>query len=295
MHVPRLPGRLLAIDAVAILFRRPSWFPKAGVLGIVPPAMKTDEIRTATSGGSVARSPAPRAGFVATRWTVVLTAGRSQTTHGRDALAQLCQMYWYPLYAHVRRKGYSPPDAEDLTQAFFARVLTERFVASANREKGRFRSFLLTRLNHFLADEWDRLKAQKRGGGARLLSMEIAAAETQFQLEPVDSRSPDKLYERRWAVTLLEQVFERLRQEYEQAGKAILFDAVKSCLAQARAAVPYAEVGAQLGLSEGALRVAVHRLRQRYRELLRAEVADTVSSAEEVEEELRYLFHVLAG
>lgn len=233
--------------------------------------------------------------FVATRWTVVLAAGHSDTTRGRDALAQLCQMYWYPLYAHVRRKGYSPPDAEDLTQAFFARVLEEHFIASADREKGRFRSFLLTRLNHFLADEWDRLKAQKRGGGERLLPIETGTAEARLRLEPADARSPDKLYEHRWAVTLLERVFERLRREYEHDGNAVLFEAVKGCLAQARAAVPYGEVSARLGLSEGALRVAVHRLRQRYRELLRAEVADTVSGPEEIEEELRYLFRVLAG
>ena len=249
---------------------------------------------THAAGHDLAKSP-PQARFAATRWTVVLTAARSDTTRGRDALAQLCQMYWYPLYAYVRRKGYSPPDAEDLTQAFFAQVLRERLVASADPEKGRFRSFLLTRLNHFLADEWDRLKAQKRGGGERVLALEITAAETRFQLEPVDWRSPDRLYEHRWALTLLERVFDRLRQEYRRDGKATLFEETKGCLAQARAAVPYAEAGARLGLSEGALRVAVHRLRQRYRELLRAEVADTVSGPEEVKEELRYLFRVLAG
>jgi RNA polymerase sigma-70 factor (ECF subfamily) len=257
--------------------------------------MAADHTATTHAAGHDLAKPPPQARFAATRWTVVLTAARSDTTRGRDALAQLCQMYWYPLYAYVRRKGYSPPDAEDLTQAFFAQVLRERLVASADREKGRFRSFLLTRLNHFLADEWDRLKAQKRGGGERVLALEITAAETRFQLEPVDWRSPDRLYEHRWALTLLERVFDRLRQEYRRDGKATLFEETKGCLAQARAAVPYAEAGARLGLSEGALRVAVHRLRQRYRELLRAEVADTVSGPEEVEEELRYLFRVLAG
>lgn len=241
-----------------------------------------------------ATSP-PRARFVATRWTVVLTAGRSDSTHARAALAQLCQMYWYPLYAYVRRKGYSPPDAEDLTQAFFAQVLEEHFISAADEAKGRFRSFLLTRLNHFLADEWDRLKAQKRGGGRRMIPLDGGTAETRYQVEPVDLRSPDKLFEYRWAVTLLERVFERLRQEYEADGKAALFGELKDSLAQARAAVPYAGVSARVGLSEGALRVSVHRLRQRYRELLRAEIADTVSSPEEVEEELRHLFRVLAG
>jgi len=245
--------------------------------------------------GSDRATPSPKACFVATRWTVVLTAGRSDTTHARAALAQLCEAYWYPLYAYVRRKGYSPPDAEDLTQAFFARVLEEHFVAAADKEKGRFRSFLLTRLNHFLADEWDRLQAQKRGGGQRLIPLEGGTAETRYQIEPADPRSPDKLFEYRWAVTLLERVFERLRQEYEKNSKAALFGELQGCLTQARAAVPYAEVGARMGLSEGALRVAVHRLRQRYRDLLRAEIDDTVSGPEAVEEELRHLFRVLAG
>ncbi|HRZ55823.1 MAG TPA: sigma factor, partial [Candidatus Paceibacterota bacterium] len=208
--------------------------------------MAADHTATTHAAGHDLVKPSPQARFAATRWTVVLTAARSDTTRGRDALAQLCQMYWYPLYAYVRRKGYSPPDAEDLTQAFFAQVLEERLVASADREKGRFRSFLLTRLNHFLADEWDRLKAQKRGGGQRVLALEIATAETRFQHEPVDWRSPDRLYEHRWALTLLERVFDRLHQEYRRDGKAALFEATKGCLAQARAAVPYAEAGARL-------------------------------------------------
>lgn len=174
-------------------------------------------------------------------------------------------------------------------------MLEERFIEAADRSKGRFRSFLLTRLNHFLADEWDRLKAQKRGGGRRLIPLEGGLAETRYQSEPADLQSPDRLFEYRWAVTVLERVFERLQEEYAADGKAALFDELKGCLAQARAAVPYAEAGSRLGLSEGALRVAAHRLRRRYRELLRAEIADTVSGPDEVEEELRYLFRVLAG
>ena len=251
--------------------------------------------RQADEDGSDPLPPPPKACFISTRWTVVLTAAQRDTTHARAALAQLCEAYWFPLYAYVRRKGYSPPDAEDLTQAFFAQVLEERFIAGADKEKGRFRSFLLTRLNHFLADDWDRLKAQKRGGGQRLIPLAGGAAETRYQVEPADGRSPDKLFELRWAVTLLERVFARLRREYEAEGKAAQFGELQGCLAQARAAVPYAEVGARLGLSEGALRVMVHRLRQRYRDLLRAEIADTVSGPEEVEEELRDLFRVLAG
>ena len=260
----------------------------------MPTRMVTDHTRQADADGSDPPTPPPKACFAPTRWTVVLTAAHIDTTHARAALAQLCEAYWYPLYAYVRRKGYSPPDAEDLTQAFFAQVLEEHFIVAADKEKGRFRSFLLTRLNHFLADEWDRLKAQKRGGGQRLIPLEGGTAETRYQIEPVDARSPDKLFEHRWAVTLLERVFERLRQEYEAEGKAALFGELQGCLAQARAAVPYAEVGTRLGLSEGALRVAVHRLRQRYRDVLRAEIADTVSGPEAVEEELRYLFRVLA-
>ena len=257
--------------------------------------MTADRTRGAANDGSDPVARPPKACFVTTRWTVVSTAARSDTTHARDALAQLCQIYWYPLYACIRRKGYPPSDAEDLTQAFFARLLEEHFIALADREKGRFRSFLLTRLNHFLADEWDRRKAQKRGGGQRLIPLEGGTAETHYQIEPADLRSPDRLFEYRWAVTLLEHVFARLRQEYEDDGKAALFDELKGCLTQARAAVSYAEVGARLGLSEGALRVAVHRLRQRYRDVLRAEVADTVAGPEGVEEELRHLFRVLAG
>jgi RNA polymerase sigma-70 factor (ECF subfamily) len=225
----------------------------------------------------------------------VLSAGRSDTPRAQDALARLCQVYWYPLYAYVRRRGYGPEDAQDLTQEFFARLLARKWVGSADPEKGRFRSFLLTAMNHFLADEWDRLKAQKRGGGERVLPLEVETAETRFQLEPADPLTPEKIYERRWAQTLLESVFEQLRQAYAAEGKAALFAELKSGLTQARAAVPYAELEARLKLSEGALRVAMHRLRQRYRELLRAEIAHTVTEPGEVEEELRYLFRVLTG
>jgi RNA polymerase sigma-70 factor (ECF subfamily) len=257
--------------------------------------MSNGGIHSSDSDAAAPEAAPPKGCFSATRWTVVLTAARSDTTHARDALAQLCQMYWYPLYAYVRRRGYAPPDAEDLTQAFFARVIEERLIASADKEKGRFRSFLVTRLNHFLADEWDRFKAQKRGGGQRLIPLEDDTAETRYQLELVDDRSPDRLFEYRWAMTLLERVFDRLRHEYETDGKSALFDELKGCLVQARAMVSYAEVGARLGMSEGALRVAVHRMRHRYRDLLRAEIAETVSGPDEVEEELRHLFGVLAG
>ena len=233
--------------------------------------------------------------FVTTHWSVVLSARKKDSPQSAAALETLCRTYWYPLYAYVRRQGHSPPDAQDLTQEFFARLLARNWVGSADPQKGRFRSFLLTAMNHFLADEWDRLKAQKRGGGQRVLPLEVESAETRFQSEPPDPLTPEVIYERRWAQTLLETVFEQLRQAYEAEGKAALFAELKGSLTQARAAVPYAELAARLKLSEGALRVAVHRLRQRYRELLRAEIAHTVTEPGEVEEELRYLFRVLAG
>jgi RNA polymerase sigma factor (sigma-70 family) len=237
----------------------------------------------------------PNQCFVTTHWSVVLSAGRSDTPRARDALARLCQLYWYPLYSYMRRRGHSPEDSQDLTQEFFARLLARNWVGSADPDKGRFRTFLLTAMNHFLADEWDRLKAQKRGGGQRVLPLEVESAETRFQLEPPDPLTPEMIYERRWAQTLLETVFEQVRQVYEAEDKSALFAELKESLVQARAAVPYADLASRLNLSEGALRVAVHRLRQRYRELLRAEIAHTVAEPGEVEEELRYLFRVLAG
>jgi len=210
-------------------------------------------------------------------------------------MEELCRSYWYPLYAYVRRHGYSVEDAQDLTQEFFARLLARNWVGSANPAKGRFRTFLLTAMNHFLADQWDRLKAQKRGGGQQTLSLDVATAETRFQMEPADPLTPEKNYERRWAQTVLETVFEKLRRAYAAEGKAALFDELKGSLTQARAAVPYQELATRLQVTEGALRAAVHRLRQRYRELLRTEVAHTVAGADEVEEELQYLFRALRG
>jgi len=233
--------------------------------------------------------------FLTTHWSVVTSAGRADTPRARLALESLCKAYWYPLYTYVRRRRYGPEDAEDLTQAFFAWLLSSNAVADADRERGRFRSFLLGALKHFLADEWDRSQAQKRGGGQNPISLEGEAADTRYRLEPADDLTPEKVYEQRWARTLLANVIGHVSAEYSAEGKGELFRALKGSLVQARAAVPYPQLSRQLAMSEGALRVAVHRLRQRYRELLRAEIANTVSSAEEVEEELRYLFRVLAG
>lgn len=225
---------------------------------------------------------------------MVLTAGHSDSTHARDALTKLCQTYWQPLYAYVRRQGHSPHDAEDLTQAFFARLLEKKWIGSADREKGRFRSFLLTAMKRFLADEWDKARAQKRGGGVPLLPLQFETAETRLSREPADCVTPEQSFERRWALTLLDEVTKRLRTEYEQEGKAELFSELSPCLVGDRASLPYAELAKKLATSEGAVKSAVHRLRQRYRQLLRDEIAQTVAEPGEVDEELRHLFTALS-
>jgi RNA polymerase sigma factor (sigma-70 family) len=249
---------------------------------------------TATSRTTPGNDASGHPAFVTTHWSVVLTAGRSDTTRARAALESLCRTYWPPLYAYVRRRGHAPADAQDLTQAFFARLLEREAVAGVTPDKGRFRSFLLTSLNHFLADEWDKARAQKRGGG-QVITHDWQSVETQLGEMPADRFTPEKAYERRWALTLLEQVYQRLEEEYRAAGKDALFAALRVTLAGKSDAAPYAELARQLDLSEGAVKVAVHRLRQRYRARLRDTIADTVSGPDEVEDELRYLFRTLAG
>lgn len=239
-------------------------------------------------------TPAPVAVFSTTRWSVVLAAGNNTSATSHDALACLCQTYWYPLYAYVRRRGYTPEDAQDLTQEFFARLLARNWIANADRTKGRFRSFLLGAMNHFLADEWDKARAQKRGGGFAPLPLEFDDAETSFSREPADSVTPEQHFERRWALTLLDTVLKRLQAEYEEDGRGSLFQQLTPCLVGDRTTLPYAVLAQQLGSNEGTIKATVHRLRQRYRQLLRAEIADTVENNAEVEEELRHLFAVLA-
>lgn len=212
-----------------------------------------------------------------------------------EALEILCRTYWYPLYAYVRRRGFSPHDAQDLTQAFFAHLLGIDFLKSIAREKGKFRSFLLAALNHFLANEWDKAQTAKRGGGARFISLDDEAAESRYRLEPVDEASPEKIFARRWALTLLEQVMTRLRAEFAANGKAELFDELKAFLSGGHGKSTYADVAARLRLTEGAVKVAVHRLRQRNRQLLRAEIAHTVSSPAEIDDEIKHLFAALSG
>ena len=231
--------------------------------------------------------------FVTTHWSLVVAARGQKTPQSADALEKLCRAYWYPLYAYVRRRGQSPEDAKDLTQEFFARLLERDWVGRADRQKGRFRSFLLSTMNHFLADEWDKARAQKRGGGMASVPLQFDTAETRYGHEPADNTTPEHSYERRWALTLLEEVLQRLRSEYEQEGRAEFFAALHPCLVGDRTAQPYAELAVKLGVSEGAVKSAVHRLRQRYRELLRDEIGRTVAEAGEVDEELRHLFTVL--
>jgi RNA polymerase sigma-70 factor (ECF subfamily) len=241
-------------------------------------------------------SPRGAANFTPTHWSVVLAAaGHSNSTHARDALEKLCRNYWLPIYAFVRRQGHNPHDSQDLTQEFFTRLLERNYLAGVDREKGRFRSFLLASLKHFLANEWDKAKAQKRGGGRVLISIDAALAENSVALEPADVLTADKIFERRWALSLLEQVLRRLREEYARDGKTQQFEQLKPTLTEASRSVPYAEIATRLNTSEGAVKVAVHRLRQRYRELLRAEIADTVANAAEIDDEIRNLFAALAN
>ena len=236
-----------------------------------------------------------RARFATTRWSVVVAAGGDDTAGARDSLARLCASYWFPLYAFVRRRGHSPEEAQDLTQAFFTKLLEKNWVADADRSKGRFRTFLLSALTHFLSDEWDRARAQKRGGGAATLPLSFDTAEERYVREPADPDTPERIFERRWALALLDEVVSRLRDEYEGDGKADLFVALHPCLVGERTALPYAELAQRLGTSESAVKSAVHRLRQRYRYLLREEIATTVSSPDEVDDELRHLFAVLTS
>lgn len=231
--------------------------------------------------------------FATTRWTVVLAAGNPSAPQAGVALEELCRTYWYPLYAYVRRHGHSREDAEDLAQAFFARLLEKNYLEGLTSDKGKFRAFLLVALKRFLANEWDRAHRQKRGGGQTPLSLDWQDADQRYQINPVDTLSPDKLYDRAWAVTVLEQVITRLRNESAADGKAKLYEHLKGFLMVGKSDIPYAQAAAALELSEGAVRVAVHRLRHRYRELLRQEVAQTLSDPAQVDEEMQALFSAL--
>jgi RNA polymerase sigma factor (sigma-70 family) len=245
------------------------------------------------SGSSAPARPQPV--FATTRWSVVLAAGHGDTSHAGDALAHLCQTYWYPLYAYARRRGQTPHDAQDLTQEFFARLMQGNWVAQADRQRGRFRTFLLSAMQHFMANEWNKAHAKKRGGTQPILSLDDDAAEQRYQLEPVEKNTPETLFERGWALSLLNDVLRRLENEYQRDGKSDWMEALRPALTSDRDGIAYADIARKLGMTEAAARVAVHRLRQRYRRLIQSGVANTVASPDEVAEEMRHLFQVLSG
>lgn len=250
---------------------------------------------TASQAASESTHHAPRPVFATTHWSQVLSARDRQSPQSAAALEKLCRAYWYPLYAYIRRAGQSKENAEDLTQAFFARLLEKNYLDSARQERGRFRSFLLVALNHFMANEWVRAHAQKRGGFQTQLSLDTELAERKFQSEISSPQTPpDRAFERRWALTLLEQTMSRLRSEFKQAGKIAEFEKLKIFLIADKKEIPYAKIAEEMGTNESALRVAVHRLRKRYRELFREEIAHTLAEGESVDEEMRYLLSVLS-
>ena len=243
-----------------------------------------------TNGQTMHTLPGPSR-FPTTRWTLVVAAGDPHRKEARSALVSLCENYWYPLYAYLRRRGYRADEAQDLTQEFFIRVLEGRYLDRADPEKGRFRSFILTSLKFFVADEEDRHRARKRGGGM-LVPLEFSSGEERYQREPAHDETPERIFERRWALSLIDRVVEKLREEFVQHGRPEHFERLKVFLL-GQSDTPYAALAQEMNTSEGALKVAIHRLRKRYRELFRQEIADTVADPVEVESELRYLAAVL--
>lgn len=232
--------------------------------------------------------------FSTTHWSMVLAAGDFASAGSRDALERLCRTYWFPLYTYLRRRGYDTHQAEDCTQAFFAGLLERGSLGRASPERGKFRSFLLSSLNYFLADERDRAGAQKRGGGKDIVSLDIEDAETRYRLEPAHDLTPEKLFERSWSLTVLGNAMARLKTEFTKAGKLHTFECLKLHLPAGRGPASYETVAAKLGMSEAAVKAAVHRLRHRYRQLVRDEIAQTVSTPDQVDEEIRDLFAALA-
>lgn len=238
-------------------------------------------------------APARRADFATTRWSMVLAAGRDNSAQSAAALETLCEAYWYPLYAYVRRQGHAPAEAEDLTQEFFARVIEKRHLQAAEPDRGRFRSFLLTVMKRFLLNEHKKQQTLKRGGGRRPLSIDIDDAESRLRLEPHHEQTPELEFERRWAVTTLNMVLRQLQESYEEKSKRDLFQQCRVYLTDAGDAPSYEQVSQSLGVSVGSVKVAVHRLRQRFREMLRREIAQTVRDESEVDAELGQLIRAL--
>jgi RNA polymerase sigma-70 factor (ECF subfamily) len=233
--------------------------------------------------------------FTTTHWTVVLKAGAGDHPQATEALDQLCRTYWYPLYAYARRRGFSAHDAEDLVQGYFTKLLEKSILGGIERAGGRFRSFLLTSFNHFISDQRDHALRLKRGGGNEFVSLDAGHAEERYQLEPVDLLDPEKIFERRWALTVLERVLDQLRAELHSEGRGALFERLQSLVVGERGNSKQSNIAAELGLTEGAIAVMIHRLRRRYRKLLQEEIARTVGDPAEVEAELRHLMTVLRG
>ncbi len=233
--------------------------------------------------------------FATTHWSLIVAAKDQTSPQAREALAALCSTYWYPLYAYIRRQGYSADQAQDLTQEFFTHLLEPNFLGKVEQEKGKFRSFLLACCKHFLANERDRGVALKRGGGRRIISINLSDAEGRYTTEPAHTETPEKLFERRWAVTLLDQVLKRLRDEFVAAGRSQLFDQLKVFLTGSTRSVSQAKLADKLDLSEGAAKALVHRLRRRYRELLREEIGRTLDDPAQVDSEIRDLFTLLGS
>ena len=264
------------------------------------PAPRITGYIPAVSPASDPPAPPPGGGrhFATTRWTLVTAAGRPGTAEARSALADLCRLYWYPVYAFVRRRGNSADDALDLTQGFFTRLIDKNDLADADRTRGRFRGWLLAAVKHYLANEWDKATAQKRGGGRAVFSFDIDPddAEGRYRREPAHAATPERIFDRRWALTMLEGALSALEAESAAEGKAELFGALKPTLtADGRDAndESYRDLAGRLGTTEGALKVAAHRLRRRYREILRGQIAETVERPEDVDEEIRDLFAAL--
>jgi RNA polymerase sigma-70 factor (ECF subfamily) len=233
--------------------------------------------------------------FATTHWSVVLGAAQSDAQHSVEALEKLCRSYWYPIYSFIRRRGHDPEAARDLTQEFFSRLLEKNYLLSVDASKGRFRSFLLAAVTNFLSNEWDRAHRLKRGGGCAIFSLDAVAAEDRYLLEPVCELTPERVFEQRWVDTLLETVLTRLRQECRAQGQGERFEQLKGYLVEDGQSVAFAEMAERLQVTEASVKGVVRRLRERYREIFREEIANTVADPQEVEPEIRHLLRVLSG
>jgi len=261
-----------------------------------PPQLTQSSPRNATITNAEAASPPPTARqFATTHWSLVLTAVGGDSPAAAEALEKLCRAYWYPLYAFLRRKGYQPSDAEDLVQGFLLQVVAGQGLKHVEQGHGRFRSYLLGALRHYLINEWDKTRADKRGGGRTFVSLEELSAEERYERHLADEADPETLYEQAWAATVLENVQRRLRAEYRENGGEDRFNLLEGHLLHEGSVPTYAEIGKQLGLAEGSVKAEAHRLRQRYRALLRAEIAHTVASPADINEELQFLIAAMSG